>query len=274
MGATKELTIIISEERREILMALLGNIGFEGFWEEKDRFTAYIAKEEYQAESLQLILDQQAITPEQVLVNILSDQNWNKSWESNFPPVEVDSYVQIVAHFHEPKPDFHHTIHITPKMSFGTGHHETTRLMVRMMATMDFSGKNVLDMGCGTGVLGILASCEQAASVTAIDIDEWSYLNTLENIATNQRTNVRTLEGGVEVIPDDPFDIILANINLNVLLSDIPAYARRLNAGGLLLVSGFRPQDEAVIQTCASDQKLSDLRKSSEGDWMTILFQK
>lgn len=274
MGATKELTITISEEQREILMALLGGIGYEGFWEEENRFTAYIAEEEFREEQLQSILSQQGISKDRVLVNILSDQNWNKSWESNFPPVEVDSYVQIVAHFHELKPDFQHTIHITPKMSFGTGHHETTRLMIRMMKSVDFSEKTVLDMGCGTGVLAILASLEEASVVTAIDIDEWSYLNTIDNISANQRINIDTLEGGVEKIPAISYDVILANINLNVLLSDIPAYVSHLKEGGYLLLSGFRPQDEAAIMTCAESQELSDLRKSSEGDWMTILFQK
>lgn len=274
MGATKELTIMISEERRDILMALLGQIGFEGFWEEPDRFTAYIGEEQYQKKVVQDILNQQGITGDQVRVNILSNRNWNKSWESNFPPVEVDSYVQIVADFHHPKSGFEHTIHITPKMSFGTGHHETTRLMIQMMQSVSMNKKQVLDMGCGTGVLGILAAKEGASQVCAIDIDEWSCQNTLENSARNSLDNLRVLKGGREVIPTVEFQIILANINLNVLLADMSVYAEHLAPGGLLLLSGFRPQDEPEILACAHREQLVDLRKSSQGDWMTILFQR
>lgn len=273
-GVTKELTVVMPEGNRDVMMALLGNIGYEGFWEDDEGFKAYLSQEEYDEAQLREILTGMELPVEKYSVQDLADQNWNQSWESNFPPVRVDQQVQIVADFHEVLPGFAYTIHITPKMSFGTGHHETTRQMIQVMKTIPFSGTTVLDMGCGTAVLAILAEMMGATNVTAIDIDEWGYKNAIDNIQENSCSTISVIQGDVQVIPEKGFDIILANINRNVLLQDIPAYAAHLHDSGFLLLSGFRPEDESMILEKTQSEKLSVLRKSLDGEWMAILFQK
>lgn len=262
------------EQNRDIVMALLGNIGYEGFWEDEEGFKAYLPAIDYDESNLKEILTGMGLQEKTFSVQDLADQNWNQSWESHFPPVRVDKQVQIVAAFHEVLPGFDYTIHITPKMSFGTGHHETTRQMIQTMKDLSLSEKVVLDMGCGTGVLAILAEMMGASDVTAIDIDEWGYKNAVDNVTENSCAAVSVIQGDAKVIPAKSFDIILANINRNVLLQDIPVYASHLNEHGFLLLSGFRPEDEAMMIDKAEGQKLSVLRKSRDGEWMAILFQK
>lgn len=273
-GSTKELTVLMPEQNRDIVMALLGNIGYEGFWEDEEGFKAYLPAIDYDESNLKEILTGMGLQEKTFSVQDLADQNWNQSWESHFPPVRVDKQVQIVAAFHEVLPGFDYTIHITPKMSFGTGHHETTRQMIQTMKDLSLSEKVVLDMGCGTGVLAILAEMMGASDVTAIDIDEWGYKNAIDNVNENSCAAVSVIQGDAKVIPAKSFDIILANINRNVLLQDIPVYASHLNEHGFLLLSGFRPEDEAMMIDKAEGQKLSVLRKSRDGEWMAILFQK
>lgn len=273
-GSTKELTVVMPEENRDVIMALLGNIGYEGFWEDEEGFKAYLPVEDYVESNLRDILTGMGLQEKQYSVQDLADQNWNHSWESHFPPVRVDKQLQIVAAFHEELPGFDYTIRITPKMSFGTGHHETTRQMIQAMKELSFTDKVVLDMGCGTAVLAILAEMMGASDVTAIDIDEWGYKNAIDNAQENACTTISVIQGDAEVIPAKSFDIILANINRNVLLQDIPVYVSHLNENGFLLMSGFRPEDEPLIVGKAEDEKLSVLRKSRAGEWMAILFQK
>lgn len=273
-GLTKELTVLVSEENRDVIMALLGNIGYEGFWEDEDGFKAYLPKKEYDEPLLRDILTGMGLHEGNYSVQDLADQNWNQSWESNFPPVRVGQQVQIVADFHEVLPGFNYTIHITPKMSFGTGHHETTRQMIQAMNVIPFPETTVLDMGCGTAVLAILAEMMGATDVTAIDIDEWGYKNAVDNVKENACSTISVIQGDVQVIPGKRFDIILANINRNVLLQDIPAYSAHLQDNGFLLLSGFRPEDEPMIIEKTEAEKLSVLRKSLDGEWMAILFQK
>lgn len=273
-GSTKELTVAMSEDNRDIVMALLGSLGYEGFWENEEGFKAYLPVEEYNETQLKEILTGLGLEENKYSVQDLADQNWNQSWESNFPPVRVDQQVQIVADFHEVLPGFDYTIHITPKMSFGTGHHETTRQMIQAMKAIPFSGKTVLDMGCGTAVLAILAEKMGATDVTAIDIDEWGYQNAIDNAQENDCLTVSVIHGDAQVIPPKRFDIILANINRNVLLQDIPTYSAHLQDNGFLLMSGFRPEDEELIVKQTEAEKLSVLRKSREGEWLAILFQR
>lgn len=265
---------MMPQENRDIVMALLGNIGYEGFWENEDGFKAYLPAKDYEASLLREILTGMNLQEDKYSVQDLADQNWNQSWESNFPPVRVGQQVQIVAAFHEVGSGYDYTIHITPKMSFGTGHHETTRQMIQLMGGLPFSGTTVLDMGCGTGVLAILAEMMGATDVTAIDIDEWGYKNAMDNVQENSCTTISVMQGDAKVIPEKRFDVILANINRNVLLQDIPVYSAHLKGDGFLLMSGFRPEDEPLIVKRAEEQKLSVLRKSLDGEWMAILFQK
>lgn len=271
---TKELSVSIPAEQREILMALLGNIGYEGFWEEGDVVKAYIPVDQYSDTALREILTAASLAEVHYSVTDLADQNWNQSWEANFPPVRVGKYVQIVADFHEVLPDVEYTISITPKMSFGTGHHETTRMMIQAMRELSFEQATVLDMGCGTGVLAILAKMKGADEVVAIDIDRWSYENASDNVNENHFSEIQVILGDSAVIPQQKYDIILANINRNVLLADMAVYGSHLAGEGYLLLSGFRPEDEGLIVEAAENEKLSVLRKSHDGEWMAILFQK
>lgn len=273
-GSTKELTVLMPEQNRDIVMALLGNIGYEGFWEDEEGFKAYLPVEDYDESDLREILTGMGLQEKEYSVQDLADQNWNHSWESHFPAVRVGEQVQIIAAFHEELPGFDYTIRITPKMSFGTGHHETTRQMIQAMKGLSFTDKVVLDMGCGTAVLAILAEMMGASDVTAIDIDEWGYKNAIDNAQENSCSTISVIQGDAEVIPAKSFDIILANINRNVLLQDIPVYVSHLNENGFLLMSGFRPEDEPLIVGKAEDEKLSVLRKSRDGEWLAILFQK
>ncbi len=272
-NSTKELTVRISAEGRDILMALLGVLGYEGFWENEDGFQAYIPASTFDAEALKALLSRQGMSDKDVSVQDLSDQNWNATWESNFPPVQVGTLCQVIAHFHVPMPGFRYTIRITPKMSFGTGHHATTRLMIGAMVDLDLAEKNVLDIGCGTGVLAILASKMGAAHVDAIDIDPWSYDNAKENVEINQCNNVSVFQGDVSAIPERKYDMILANINLNILLQDIPVYAHHLAPDGELLVSGIRPQDLSRLQETAKTRHLTMAAYAEEGNWIMAGFE-
>ncbi|MEZ4686228.1 MAG: 50S ribosomal protein L11 methyltransferase [Bacteroidia bacterium] len=193
-------------------------------------------------------------------------------WEAAYESVKIDDFCQIVPSFHQPESGFTHTIHLDPKMSFGTGHHETTRIMVRQMKHIDFTGKRVLDMGCGTGVLGILALKLGAATVLGIDIDAWSAENGLENARRNM-VEMPIMLGDARAIPPEPFDIILANINRNVLLQDVGQYKKALKPEGTLLISGFLSRDLDLIKDTFKEYSLQPGMLIQEGDWLSLEFQ-
>ncbi len=196
-------------------------------------------------------------------------QNWNALWESNFSPVIVDDFVGIRASFHEPLPGVQHEIIITPKMSFGTGHHATTFLMIRQMHKIDFAERSVFDFGTGTGVLALLASKLGASRVVANDIDEWSIENARENFERNGKPGI-ILKKSDSAQMDEQFDIILANINRNVLLENMPALSKQLRAGGSLLLSGILEEDlPAIIQSC-SENGLAPVEQSERNKWMVV----
>jgi ribosomal protein L11 methyltransferase len=193
-------------------------------------------------------------------------------WEKNFSPIYVEDKVLIRAEFHEANPDLHEIV-IQPKMSFGTGHHPTTHLMIQQMLEMDFSGKSVLDMGCGTSVLAIFAKQKGAAKVTAIDIDEWSVENSIENAERN-KVELNVSQGTAENLGSEKFDIILANINRNILISDIPAFVSVLEKGGYLLLSGLCFFDVDDILEVCTEQNLTKINQLQREEWMSILLQK
>ncbi len=257
----------------EILMAELIEIGFDSFTEENDGILAYIQKDIFSEEQLEKvgILHREDIHISftyQEMPNI----NWNEEWEKNFSPINVEDKVLIRAEFHDPDPTMHEIV-IQPKMSFGTGHHPTTHLMIQQMLEMDFEGKKVLDMGCGTSVLAIFAKQKGAAEVTAIDIDEWSVENSIENAQRNG-VELKISKGTAENLGNEMFDIILANINRNILISDIRAYVSVLNNGGKLLLSGLCFFDvNDILKVCTSQGLILENKQQRE-EWISLLLKK
>lgn len=257
----------------EILMAELIEIGFDSFTEENEGILAYIQKDIFSEEQLENVgilhrEDIQISFTYQEMPNI----NWNEEWEKNFSPINVEDKVLIRAEFHDPDPTMHEIV-IQPKMSFGTGHHPTTHLMIQQMLEMDFEGKKVLDMGCGTSVLAIFAKQKGAAEVTAIDIDEWSVENSIENAQRNG-VELKISQGTAENLGNEMFDIILANINRNILISDIPAYVSVLNNGGKLLLSGLCFFDvNDILEVCTSQGLILENKQQRE-EWISLLLKK
>ena len=259
------------EVGRDILIAELSDIGFESFVETEDGVEAYI----------QLPLFDEALIGEVGLLNnanfkvsystkTIADQNWNAEWEKNFELINVEDECVIRAPFHEKNDAIEFDIVIDPKMSFGTGHHETTYLMIKRLLTLDLNGLNVMDMGCGTGVLAILAQHKKANYVEAIDIDEWAYNNTLENIQNNNCNDISVEMGGIEKISEIMFDVFIANINRNILLNDMDKYVSVLKTGGSLLLSGFFSSDKEMLLDASGLLNMELKYSESKNDW-TIL---
>ena len=257
----------------EILMAELIQIGFDSFTEEHDGILGYIQEELFIEEDLKNIslLNNPEIDI-QYTFEKMPNINWNEEWEKNFEPIFVADKVLIRAEFHEPNPNLHEII-IQPKMSFGTGHHPTTHLMIQQMLDMDFSGKKVLDMGCGTSVLAIFAKQKGAEKVVAIDIDEWSVENSKENSVRND-VELEISQGTAENLGTENFDIILANINRNILISDIPTYVSVLNNGGQLLLSGLCFFDVDDILEVCNENNLTLKNKQQREEWIRLLLEK
>ncbi|MDO5615621.1 MAG: 50S ribosomal protein L11 methyltransferase [Cruoricaptor ignavus] len=257
----------------EILMAELIQVGFDSFTEEHDGVLAYIPKELWDEEQMKtLYIFNQDEVQIAYSYHEMPNINWNEEWEKNFDPINVADKVLIRAEFHEANPNLHEIV-IQPKMSFGTGHHPTTHLMIEQMLQMDFQGKTVLDMGCGTSVLAIFAKQKGAGKTTAIDIDEWSVENSIENAKRNN-VELEISQGTAENLGKEKFDIILANINRNILISDIPAYVSVLNDGGVLLLSGLCFFDvDDILEVCTA-QGLTLKNKQQREEWMSLLLEK
>lgn len=256
----------------EILIAELGYAGFESFVENTDGVTAYIQKDDWYDGILDYIhilkSDEFKIT---YTFNEIEQTNWNAEWERNFNPIVVDETVTVRAPFHA-IPSTKFDIIIEPKMSFGTGHHETTHMMIQHIIKNDFKGKSVLDMGCGTGVLAILAEKCGATELDAIDIDNWCYINSLENVERNNCSNISVYEGDVTLLKDKTYDRIIANINRNILLADIPQYAMCLNANGILFLSGFYKEDIPLLEAKCQEHMLKLVDVIEKGQWVSLKF--
>lgn len=256
----------------EILIAELGYAGFESFVENHEGVTAYIQKEEWRAD---ILADIQILDSEEFEItytfNEIEQTNWNEEWEKNFKPIIVDDLVTVRAPFHD-QPTTKYDLIIEPKMSFGTGHHETTHMMIQHIIRNDFNGKTVLDMGCGTGLLAILAEKVGASKLEAIDIDNWCYLNSVENVERNSCEYISVFEGDVALLQDKKYDIIIANINRNILLQDIAVYAKCLNKNGSLFLSGFYEDDlKLITETCAKNGLLFE-DKILRNNWVAAKF--
>ncbi len=260
----------ILPEKKEFLIFFLTELGAEGFEERENELDAWFGETKYPAvRVLQLSQEQKIKYSEETVEEI----NWNQAWEESYEPVVISGKCYVRAPFHPVLGDMEYEIIIEPRMSFGTAHHETTVLMIETMLTLDFSGKQVLDMGCGTGILAILAEKSGASRVLAIDNDEWAVRNANDNLDKNNCRFITVKKGGLEALTGT-FDIILANINRNILLDQIPAYGNYMIKSGRLLVSGFYDEDLEAIREKAQEAGFSLSGSGSRNNWVAALFVK
>lgn len=261
------------EPGREILIALLDQIGYDSFEETEAGLKAYIAEAAFDENKLkQIPLLQSGEYEWSYQTERLDTINWNEEWERNYEPVKLGDQVYIRAPFHPSGEGYPHEILIEPKMSFGTGHHQTTRLMARAMLTINFQNKITLDMGTGTGVLAILAAQLGAAKLNAIDNFEWAVENTRENLARNGVTEAEAKLGDASILSKARYDVILANINRNVLLADMPVYRAALRPQGKMLLSGFLIKDLDLINTEARRLGFQPEERWQEENWLACLY--
>ncbi len=261
------------EPTSEILIAFLESLPFETFIETDVGFDAY-APVSFQAKDLDDILQNEIFQNATISYTTqkVEDRNWNEEWEKDFEPILVDDEIYIKADFH-PEKDFPYVIRIQPKMAFGTGHHETTYLMLQMMNELDFEEKEVLDMGSGTAILAIYAFQKGAHYIEAIDIDEWAFDNAKENVKRNN-SKVEVKLGDASLLGDKNFDIVLANINKNILLADIPTYVENLKAEGKLVLSGILENDFTDINAVCIQNGLIFEQKKQKNEWISIQYTK
>lgn len=273
-----ELSFLVSPKHpyTDILVAQLAEIGFESFCESDQGVQAYIQEADYNT----AMLDQVSILKDPGDSNIsfkqqlIPAQNWNALWESNFDPVKVGMECIVRAPFHDKPAGFKFDIVIDPKMSFGTGHHDTTMLMIEEMLKLNLRGKRLLDMGCGTAVLAILAAKMGAEKIVAIDNEEWAYKNAMDNFIANDCRQVLVIHGNAKHIPDNSFDYIFANINKNVLLADMETYCKHLSTDGRLLLSGFFIHDISALVDKAKEYGLKLLSQMERNGWACVALKK
>lgn len=267
-------TVDPKELGSEILIAELGELPFDSFEETDAGFSAYIQKNLWNENILDKIeiLENTDFKITFEIVEIAA-VNWNKEWEKNFEPIDVDGICHIRAPFHD-KTNAKFDIIIEPKMSFGTGHHETTYMMIQHLLAMDVTNLKTLDMGCGTAILAILAEMKGAKPIDAIDIDNWCYLNSIENAQRNNCTNIAVFEGDASLLIDQKYDLIIANINRNILLNDMTTYVNCLSEKGTILFSGFYEEDIPVIDASCKENGLIFEHKLQRNNWVSLKYKK
>ncbi len=258
----------------EILIAQLGELNFESFVENEKGIDAYIQKKHWNESILEnvWILNSEEFSI-QYRYKEIAQTNWNQEWENNFSPIQVDKKVSVRAPFHE-NPLLEYDIIIEPKMSFGTGHHETTHMMIQQLLEIDLVDKTVLDMGCGTGILAIFAEMKGAIQIDAIDIDSWCYENSVENAQRNNCERISVFEGDAALLQSKKYDVIIANINRNILLQDMDIYIESLQNSGQLLLSGFYKEDIPILDNKVSSLGLILEKTFERNNWISLRYQK
>ena len=267
-------TITPLELGSEILIAELGEKAFESFIETETGVSAFVQKDLWSENILEdiQILENPEFKIEYTFEEI-EQVNWNEEWEKNFEPIDVDGKCHVRAPFHE-KTNAEFDIVIEPKMSFGTGHHETTHMMIQHLLETDLVGKKTLDMGCGTAILAILAEMKGAQPIDAIDIDNWCYLNSIENAERNNCKHISVYEGDASLLEGKKYDVIIANINRNILLNDMQQYVACLNENGILFLSGFYTEDIPVISKSCTSKGLTYVKQFERNNWVALKFKK
>ncbi|MBF6608350.1 MAG: 50S ribosomal protein L11 methyltransferase [Flavobacterium sp.] len=256
----------------EILVAELGEKPFESFTESDDGVIGYIQKQHWKSD---ILSDIHILNSEEFEISYhfeeIEQVNWNEEWEKNFEPIDVGGKCHVRAPFH-PKTDAEYDIVIEPKMSFGTGHHETTHMMIQHLLDMEVRGMKTLDMGCGTAILAILAEMKGAQPIDAIDIDNWCYLNSIENAERNNCRHINVYEGDATLLAGKKYDLIIANINRNILLADMDAYVSTMNSGAILLLSGFYDEDIPYIDDACTKLGLTFVNKLQRNKWVSLKY--
>ena len=262
---TIQISIEANPEQQEILISQLADLGAEGFEETSTHLLAYFNELTFPSYEVNEILKDYSIATQEI-----EEKNWNEAWEQSFEPVTVEDFCAVRAGFHEPVKNVEHEIVITPKMSFGTGHHATTYMMIAQMRDLDFTNKKVFDFGTGTGILAILAEKMGAEHIRAIDVDDWSVRNAIENVEQNNCSRIELKL--TSSLPEGNYDIILANINRNVILDYLPQLKQILRAEGYLLLSGLLTSDEKDIIEACEQQGLRLQRENERNNWISLLF--
>lgn len=261
----------------EIITQELAEIGFDSFIEEDDLFKAYASEDQFNENNFKKLIEKYQSNEVEIKYKkeVIPSQNWNASWESDYDPVYVDKKLLIKAPFHHiEQEDFEMVIEIQPQMSFGTGHHQTTYLLSKHLFDIDFKGKEVLDVGTGTGVLGILASKQGASMVFGTDIESGAVENAEENCQRNQVENFKIIEGDIDKVPAHPYDIIIANINKNVLKAHMKSYSNLIKQGGVLFLSGFFETDVPELTTCAQEHGFKSIENYEKETWAVMQLLK
>lgn len=270
-----QYTIKISDNSQsDIVIAMLADHGFESFMEKDDGLEAFISEAEHVLLPPDFFDEIKSIVPCETIVEFVKERNWNQEWENDYEMVVVDGLCSVRAPFHKALCGIKYDIVIEPKMSFGTAHHETTYQMIQYLMESDVKDKDVLDMGCGTGVLAVLAAKMGAKSVMAVDNDEWAYRNCSENVMLNNTPHVRVFLGDSELSHLGVYEIIIANINRNILLKDIPAYSKHMVKGGELFLSGFYTEDLPMIIDEAKINGFEFNGNKTRNNWVAAKFTK
>lgn len=265
--------IFTFNQNNEVLLGMLSGLPFDSFEEFEDKLEAYLMNNELNDDLISNVDEISNMLEVEYSIRDIEHKNWNEEWESNFSPVEVEDFCRIRADFHERIDNFDYELTIHPKMAFGTGHHQTTHMMIRAMKDIDFAGKTVLDYGCGTGILAILAEKLGAIVCDAVDIELPSYENTIENASINECDHINAIHGILEDVPNQAYDIILANINRNILLNSVDGLVSRISSNGILLLSGLLSQDEEIILECYNPSfKL--IEKFQRDNWICLKMSK